>query len=147
MARFELHERLNADTLPGGVLQLCMLRVMDDARFDWIVMVPRRTGLTELHDLLPPQRAILMEEISGVSERLKAATGARKINVAMFGNMVPQLHIHVIARHEDDPAWPGGAVGFGTREPMDDAARKEKLDRLMPVLRPGLNTGAPSALF
>lgn len=147
MSRFELHERLAADTIGGGVLQLCMLRVMDDARFDWIVMVPRRAGLTELHDLPAPLRAILMEEIAGVSERMKAVTGAKKINVAMFGNMVPQLHIHVIARHEDDPAWPGGAVGFGTRAPLDEAGKAAKLEKLMPVLRPGLNTSQPEALF
>lgn len=147
MDRFELDPRLAADTLEGGALRLCALRVMDDARFDWVVMVPRRAGLSELHDLPPPLRAMLMEEIAGVSERLKAATGAKKINVAMFGNMVPQLHIHVVARHETDPAWPGGAVGFGTRVPLDDAAKAAKLQKLMPVLRPGLNTGQPGALF
>ena len=115
MDRFELDPRIAADTLEGGNLQLCTLRVIDDTRFDWIVMVPRRVGLTELHDLPPPLRALLTEEIAGVSERLKAATGATKINIALFGNMVPQLHVHVVARHEGDAAWPGGAIGFGTR--------------------------------
>lgn len=146
MSRFELDERLGRDTIIAGDLSLCTVRLMDEARFDWLVMVPRRAEISEIFDLPPRLRQVLTEEIAGIASSLKEVTGATKINIAMFGNMVPQLHVHVIARHEGDAAWPGSAVGM-PRKAMADEEIEEKLQRLAPVFRPGLNNGTPSALF
>jgi len=86
---------------------LCRIFLSRDARFPWLILVPRKPGLSEWFDLSPEDLAQLNEEIVRAAARFKAVTGADKINVAALGNMVPQLHIHVVARKESDPAWPG----------------------------------------
>ena len=117
MPAFALHPQIAADTLAVTDLSLCTVRLMDDARFPWAVLVPALAGLSELTDLNPDQQGQLMAEIDQVSRALKTLTGCDRINVAAFGNMVPQLHLHVIARFRDDPAWPGSAIGHGPRAP------------------------------
>ena len=108
---FELHPRIKADTFFVGDLPLCRVLLMRDARFPWLSLVPRRAGLTEIHDLPASERAILMEEASGAGEKLKKLTAAKKINIGALGNIVPQLHVHVVARFEGDEAWPGPVWG------------------------------------
>lgn len=103
---FTLHPRLSADTLPLGDLALCRALLMNNARFPWIILAPRRADISELFDLDEPDRLQLMAEIAQVAERLKTFTSAHKINVAMLGNQVPQLHVHIIARFREDAAWP-----------------------------------------
>ncbi len=88
---------------------------MNDARFPWLILVPRRPGLVELVDLQPAERAALMEEIAGVSVALSARRGVDKINVGALGNIVPQLHVHIVGRAVGDDAWPGPVWGFGAR--------------------------------
>lgn len=88
-------------------LALCRVTLSRDSRFRWLVVVPNKPDLVELFDLEPSDRALLMEEIAQISRALKAITGADKINVANLGNQVPQLHIHIVARHKTDPGWPG----------------------------------------
>ncbi len=112
---FRLDPRLEADTFPVGDLALCTVRLMNDARFPWLILVPRRPDLAELIDLDGPARAQLTEEIDAASRVLKAATACEKLNVAALGNMVRQLHIHVIARTATDAAWPGPVWGAGSR--------------------------------
>lgn len=123
--QFELDPRLAADTFVLGDMLQSRVLLMNDARFPWLILVPRRPNLREFLDLAATERAILMEEIAQTSAALKDATKADKLNVAALGNMVPQLHIHVIARFAGDPAWPGPVWGRGQAAPYEtDAARQ-----------------------
>jgi diadenosine tetraphosphate (Ap4A) HIT family hydrolase len=117
MADYALHPVLDADTLPIGRLPLCEVRLMDDARFPWLILVPASPGLVEIVDLDAAGRARLMEEIAGVSDALKRLFRPDKLNVAALGNEVPQLHVHVIARFVSDAAWPKPVFGQGERTP------------------------------
>ena len=103
---FELHPRLAADSFTIGDLPLSRVLLNNDARFPWCILVPRIAGLRDLHDVPASNRTQLFDEIEQLSLALIAFTGAEKMNVAALGNMVPQLHVHVIARREDDAAWP-----------------------------------------
>ena len=103
---FDLHPRLAADTALVAKLALCRVLLMNDARFPWLIMVPERAGIREIHRLEPADRAQLIEEVAAVAAALEKLTGAEKMNVAALGNQVPQLHVHVIARFAADPAWP-----------------------------------------
>ena len=94
------------DTAAVGDLALCSVRAMDDATYPWLVLVPRRAGVTEIIDLEEPDRVRLMAEISAVATALKGITQCDKLNVGAIGNLVPQLHIHIVARRRGDPAWP-----------------------------------------
>ncbi len=114
---FALDRRLDRDTVPLMWLGLCELRVMDDSRWPWVVMVPQRPGIEEIHELTPLDQAMLTFEIAMVGQALKTATACDKINIAALGNVVPQLHVHVIARNEGDPCWPGPVWGNGPAEP------------------------------
>ena len=123
MTEFVLDPRLATDTAPLARLRLCEMRLMDDARFPWIVLVPMRAGATEIFDLEADDRAALIEEVAAASESLKRAVGAAKVNVGALGNIVRQLHIHVVARFEGDAAWPGPVWGFGARVPYAASER------------------------
>jgi len=114
-ASFLLDPQLEADTFPVGDLAVSTVRLMDDQRFPWLILVPRRTGLTELIDLEGEARATLTQEIDRAARALKALTGCDKLNVAALGNQVRQLHIHVIARFTTDAAWPRPVWGVGER--------------------------------
>jgi len=114
MSDFKLHPRLEADTVFVADWPLCRVLVMNDARYPWLILVPRREA-TELHDLNERDRAMLIEQIARTSEKLKTLTNAAKINVGALGNLVPQLHIHIVARNPGDAAWPGPVWGQGTR--------------------------------
>lgn len=114
---FELHHRLTADCFLIGDFSLCRALLVDDNRFPWCILVPRRAALCDLHDLAETDRAALFDEIDVVSRVLKELHGADKINVAALGNQVPQLHVHVISRSVDDAAWPGPVWGVGTAVP------------------------------
>jgi diadenosine tetraphosphate (Ap4A) HIT family hydrolase len=135
MDRFVLHERLAADTAPLADWALSRVLVMNDARFAWLVLVPRRAGLGELHDLTHAEALVLIEELKRASAALKRVTGAAKINIGALGNLVPQLHIHVVARNPGDAAWPGPVWGHGKPVPYAAAARQDLLDRLAADLR------------
>jgi diadenosine tetraphosphate (Ap4A) HIT family hydrolase len=114
---FELHPRIAAETVPLGDLMICRVLMMDDARYPWLMLVPRRPNITELFDLAVTERAILMEEIATVAAALKQLTQCQKLNIATLGNVVPQLHVHVVARFENDGAWPNPVWGNGAAEP------------------------------
>jgi diadenosine tetraphosphate (Ap4A) HIT family hydrolase len=103
---FELHERLAADTVMVADWPLCRVLLMNDATYPWLVLVPRRNAVSEVHELDSGDRAVLIEEMAAASHRLQNLTRAVKMNVAALGNVVPQLHVHVVARFTDDPAWP-----------------------------------------
>ncbi len=114
---FELDAVLAQDTHAVCELPLCSVRLMDDARFPWLVLVPRVSGARELMDLDETQRAPLWQEIARASEALRALCTPYKLNVAALGNVVEQLHVHVIGRFRDDAAWPRPVWGVGTAQP------------------------------
>ena len=116
-AGFSLDARLEADSEPLVWLGLCELRIMDDTRWPWLMLVPLRPQIEEIHELTPLDQAMLTFEITMVTQALKRATGCTKINTGALGNIVRQLHIHVVARFEGDPGWPGPVWGHGPREP------------------------------
>jgi diadenosine tetraphosphate (Ap4A) HIT family hydrolase len=124
MNDFVLNERLEADTHLVCELKSCSLHLLDDRRWPWFILVPRIAGAEEWHDLSKGQRIMVDDEVAQVAFTLKKMTGCEKINVASIGNMVRQLHIHVIARNEGDANWPGPVWGYSEREPysVDSAA-------------------------
>ncbi|MGD0191383.1 MAG: HIT family protein [Rhizomicrobium sp.] len=113
---------------------LSRVLLMNDARYPWLILVPRRLDAVEIHDLGASDRATLMEEISRASKALKSATGAAKINVGALGNLVPQLHVHIVARMIGDAVWPGPVWGRGEPQPYVREDRDKLLARLAPDL-------------
>jgi diadenosine tetraphosphate (Ap4A) HIT family hydrolase len=109
-----LHRQLRDDSVAVGDLSLSRVLAMNDADFPWLVLVPRRAGVSEIIDL-GPEQAMLMDEIALACRALKDETQCDKLNVAAIGNIVPQLHIHIIARRKDDPLWPQPVWGAGAR--------------------------------
>lgn len=128
---FALHPQLAAGTIRVADWALSQVLLMDDARFPWIILVPRRLRLSELHDLDEIARLGLMDEIARAGAGMKRLFAARKINTGALGNIVPQLHVHVVARQADDVAWPGPVWGHGQREPYLSAAREAMVERLV----------------
>jgi len=120
--RFELHPRLAADCFVAGHFELSLLLLMNDARYPWFILVPQRADVSEIHQLSGALRQQLMSESAAVSEALAVGFSADKINIAALGNVVPQLHVHHIARFRDDPAWPAPVWGkFPAIHYVDDA--------------------------
>lgn len=119
MTDFNLDARLAADSLPLCQTDMSLLRVSRDARFAWLILIPKRDDLTDLVDLSPDDETRVMADIRAASLTLREATQCHKLNVASLGNMVRQLHVHIIARFEDDAAWPGPIWGVGEAEPLD----------------------------
>ena len=116
MRMFHLHDRLKADTVPVAHLPLCRVLLMDNRVWPWLILVPAQPGLTEIHQLSREDQHRLMDEIALSSRTLEALFIPDKINVGALGNLVPQLHVHVIARSKADPAWPGPVWGSGFAE-------------------------------
>ena len=133
-ARYELHPQLAADTHPLGTLGLCELRLMDDANYPWLVLVPRVAAARELIDLDAVQRHQLTDEIDLAARLLRDAFRPHKLNVAALGNLVPQLHLHVIAREENDPAWPAPVWGRVAARPYPPEALVERVRLLRDLL-------------
>jgi diadenosine tetraphosphate (Ap4A) HIT family hydrolase len=134
MSNFSLDPRLAKDSVTVGFLALCEVRLQDDARFPWLVLVPQRKNVSELFELSAADREVAMEEIAQCASALRAITRCLKINVGALGNIVRQLHIHVVARNEGDAAWPGPVWGAGTGVPYDVAAREDLIARLRSAL-------------
>lgn len=135
MQNFVLDDRLANDSVSVAVIGLCDLRLMKDRRWPWLLLVPRRPGMAEIFELTPLDQVLLTFETNLVASALKSVTGAVKINVAAIGNMVRQLHVHVIARFEGDPNWPGPVWGHGKAVPYSD----EDLNTFIAQLREALS--------
>ena len=129
-AGFELDKRLAKDTVFVAHWNLCEVRLMDDAQFPWLVLVPRRVGAIELDDLDESDRTRLMHEIQRAMKALRAVVECDKLNVGALGNIVRQLHVHVVARKQDDPAWPGPVWGSGVAQPYAEVTRDALIERL-----------------
>jgi diadenosine tetraphosphate (Ap4A) HIT family hydrolase len=127
---FALDPRLRADTQPIATLPLCQLLLMKDARFPWLILVPQVVGCTEILDLPENARNTLWQEINHAAAVLRSVVPCDKINVGALGNIVRQLHVHVVARQEGDAAWPGPVWGSGAAKPYDDAALSALVQRL-----------------
>lgn len=128
---FSLHPRLAADTALITELPLCSAMLMKDARYPWVILVPRQEDLKEVHQLDNEDGQQLWLEIRTVSEIMENNFTCDKINIGALGNMVPQLHVHIIAREIGDTAWPGPVWGVGEAEEYLDA----ELDSLLITLR------------
>ncbi|UGB39244.1 HIT domain-containing protein [Frateuria soli] len=131
---FELDPRLAADTLAVARLDLCEVRLMNDARFAWLVLVPQRAGLVEIADLTPSERTLLWHETDRAGAALRAVAPCDKLNLGALGNIVRQLHVHVVARCEGDAAWPGPVWGSGSAKPRPEAASEELIGKLRAAL-------------
>ena len=135
---FALHPRLSRDTDFVGDLALCRVLLMNDSRWPWLILIPRRENLVELTDLYARDRARLIKEAALAADWLKAHAGADKMNLGALGNVVRQLHVHVVARTEGDPAWPGPVWGFGAPVPYAD----DQAHALIAAARKGLRVEA-----
>ncbi|WP_169569834.1 HIT family protein [Sneathiella limimaris] len=125
---FNLHPQLANDTVTLGTYGISKLLLMKDARYPWLILVPMRQGLTELHELTASDYDDVADAIRALSDKVKSLFQADKINVGMLGNLVPQLHIHIIARNQSDPAWPGPVWGQGKAVPYEDKALIQRID-------------------
>ena len=107
---------------------------MNDSRYPWLILVPAQLNLTEMHDLNSADQTVLMSEIPRASQALTVLYAPDKINVGALGNMVPQLHIHVIARVRSDDGWPGPVWGAYPAIPYETEAQATMIDRLRHAL-------------
>ena len=110
---FILDDRLAKDTIHLLELPLCRFLLMNDKRYPWLILVPRYNDLSEIHDLRDKDQSTLISEVTAATRALEKLFQPEKINVAALGNLVSQLHIHVIARFEEDEAWPNPVWGIG----------------------------------
>ncbi|WKZ33741.1 MAG: HIT family protein [Thermodesulfobacteriota bacterium] len=141
MKPFNLHQKLLNDTFEITRLKLSLALLMNDSSFPWVILVPMREGVTELHDLPAVDRAVLMEEMAAASRAIEKLYRPDKINIGALGNIVPQLHIHVVGRKRDDRAWPGPVWGSGSPLPYPEAALKAALASLKRAFQDELAIG------
>ena len=134
MNDWRLDARLADDSQPVAQLPLCELRLMDDSHHPWLVLVPRVAGATELIDLSETRQHALLAEVTLVSRVLRDRFAPDKLNVAALGNLVPQLHVHVIARYTGDIAWPRPVWGQAAARPYTPEALVERITTLREAL-------------
>ena len=125
---FELDTRLAADSVLIADGPLSQIRLMNDDRFPWVVLVPRVAGASEWIDLDGGQQRLLLAEINQVSRHLKQKPNVTKLNIGALGNIVPQLHIHLVGRHEGDAAWPGPVWGSGPAQRFNPGVLAERVE-------------------
>lgn len=135
MMMFQCDPLLEKDSVFVCALALCEVRLHINAAYPWLILVPRRPGACEIFDLGPQDRALLMEETAHAARVLKDLVKAHKINVGALGNIVPQLHMHVVARFQDDPAWPGPVWSAPDTKPYGE----EEMQTLVTALKAGLS--------
>jgi len=131
---FELHPQLDKDTHKIGQFALCEVLLMNDDRYPWLILVPRRQGIKEIYELPDADQLQLLKESSYVSAAMAALFSAHKMNVAALGNMVEQLHIHHVARFNTDASWPNPVWGRGEAMPYSDLAVKVMMSQLKQAL-------------
>ena len=125
-----LHPQLAQDTVPVGDLPLCRVLLISDANYPWLLLVPRRPDVSEIMALGEAEQSQLMGEIMQASRVLKAVTVCDKLNIAALGNVVPQLHVHVIARSKGDAAWPKPVWGAVPPRAYDQTTERQLLGLL-----------------
>lgn len=132
---FTLHPQLGADTVLVGDFNLCTIRLMNDSRYLWLILVPRRQGIKEISDLHPNDLEVLWGEVMKAHEAVRGLVKPDKMNIGALGNMVPQLHVHVVARVKGDPAWPKPVWGHSPAVAYEDGGA-EMVARVRKVLGP-----------
>ena len=130
---FKLHEKLESDLTPIGESELSLIFVLPDSEVPWVILVPKVAGIKEFHHLSSDDQVKLGREINKVSLALESCFSPDKINIGSLGNMVPQLHIHLICRFKEDRAWPGAI--WGTSANTDELA----IDTLTQKIQKALN--------
>lgn len=139
---FELHPQLRSDCLELGRFRLCRLLLMNERRYPWLILVPERPGIGEIHELGDTDQDHLIRESSCLAGYLKRVFAADRVNVAAIGNLVPQLHVHHVVRRRDDAAWPAPVWGRSPPEPYyTEAERAGLISRLQLAALPGLRIG------
>jgi diadenosine tetraphosphate (Ap4A) HIT family hydrolase len=131
---FALDPRLAADTCPVTSLPLCDVLLMNDARYPWLILVPRRAGMIEIADLSDVDQTLLWQEVNHSSAALRSTSPCEKLNIGALGIIVRQLHVHVVARNHGDAAWPGPVWGHGKAVPYEPTAREALLEQLRNAL-------------
>ncbi len=134
LSEFVLDERLARDSGLVTRLGLCELRLSNDSRWPWFILVPQRADVSEIFELTPLDQTMLAFETDMVARALKKATGATKINTAAIGNIVRQLHVHVVARFEGDANWPGPIWGFEKPVAYENTEKEKLTDSFLKVL-------------
>ncbi|EPY02739.1 HIT domain-containing protein [Magnetospirillum fulvum] len=132
---FELHPKLFVDTVPVAEWPLSCVLLMNERSYPWLILVPRRAGISEIGELEAADRAVLIEEIARLSDVVRARLSPDRINVAALGNVVPQLHVHVIARFKTDPAWPRPVWGAQPVVPFSDGELDRHAEEWSSLLR------------
>jgi len=130
---YELHSQLAKDTIQIGQFELCDVLLMNDDRYPWVILVPRRGNVREIHQLSEAEQQRLLQESSFVSHAMTQLFSAHKMNIAALGNMVEQLHLHHVARFTSDFAWPKPVWGIGDTMPYSEVAAKAMLSQLKRV--------------
>ncbi len=118
---FQLHERIATDSVFITDLNLCQVRLINNATYPWILLIPRQNNIKETIDLSIDDQQVLMREMAHASHAMQNLFAPDKLNIGALGNMVPQLHVHVIARFNHDPAWPNAVWGQGGKAYAEDA--------------------------
>lgn len=131
---FQLHPRLRQDTLAIGETVSSLLLLMNDSQYPWLILVPKHHEVTEIYQLDPIDRQLLMTESCAVAECLVELYSPDKLNIAAIGNLVPQLHIHHVARYSNDPAWPAPIWGKLPALPYSEQQAAERLAALRACL-------------
>ncbi|MDH5358227.1 MAG: HIT domain-containing protein [Gammaproteobacteria bacterium] len=138
---FKLHSRLAQDTIAIGHFPLCEVLLMNDARYPWIILVPRRDDISEIYQLNEHDQQQLIVESSFVASTLSSLVHADKMNVAAIGNMVPQLHVHHVARYHSDESWPAPVWGKGEALPYSEQESAAVCQQFKIELTPLLQDG------
>ena len=131
----ELHPQLEKDCLLLGRFELCKVLLMNDANYPWFILVPDRQAVTEIYQLNEQDQQQLMQESSIMAKMLVEDFQADKVNIAALGNVVPQLHVHHIARYHDDPAWPAPVWGASPAHAYADEALQAMIDKTWGALQ------------
>jgi len=127
---FELHEQLKRDTVAVGQFTLSLVLLHKDAHYPWLLLVPKRPNMREIHHLAQEDQFQLIRESSHLSEVMTSLFAPTTMNIAALGNSVPQLHIHHVARFDGDPAWPSAIWGYSEAKLYTETLLEERLNRL-----------------
>lgn len=131
---FALDERLRLDTLCVGHTALSVILLMNDARYPWLILVPQRPDIAEIHHLTAPDQALLWQESAVLARTLEQVYSPDKLNIAAIGNRVRQLHIHHVARYVSDAVWPNPVWGLGQSTPYAEQKAERTIQRLQSAL-------------
>lgn len=132
---FTVHNKLQDDTFEIASLALSRVLLMNDSSFPWLILVPAREGMCEIHELGIRDRSVLIEEVASASEIIQDLFSPDKINIGALGNLVSQLHIHIIGRFRTDRAWPGPVWCAGAAKPYPEEELKAVSGRIRKAFR------------